>query len=33
MYAACPAAPMPVAEHLEATLLNLPSSVFLAPAD
>ena len=31
MYEACPRAPLPVAERLERTLLNLPSSAFLGP--
>ncbi len=30
MYRECPAAPLPVAEHLERTLVNLPSSPALA---
>jgi perosamine synthetase len=31
MYRSCPAAPLPVAERLEAELINLPSSAVLAP--
>ena len=30
MYVDCPRAPLPVAEHLEASLINLPSSAKLA---